>query len=384
MWLLGPNDRRVALCYSMNVHPGEGLDDVLAALRDTVVPLKARLGVFGAFTVGLRLARRAAEETESRADELKTLLDAHDLQPVTVNAFPFGDFHAERVKEDVYKPDWADAQRAIYTLRSAVALAAVAPRKTRVSLSTVPLSFKAWRPSVNAMTGRLIDLINPLQAVERKSGVRVRLGLEPEPFCFLETAEETIRYWKDHLLPACRARFGRGADELAHTYLGVCLDTCHHAVRWEDSAAVVDRYVEEGIPITKIQLSSALEAPSTDELMPFHEPRYLHQVVARSGEARDDLEGPRLEGPVRCHFHVPIHKETVGSARTTRDDMAAGLRRALETNATNCLEIETYTWDVLPLKEGELLDSLEAEYRFILERGATLGFLPEGVQKKRH
>ncbi|MCZ6786880.1 MAG: sugar phosphate isomerase, partial [Planctomycetota bacterium] len=208
MWLFGQDDRRVALCYSMNVHPGEGLDDVLAALRDTVIPLKERLGVCGAFTVGLRLARRAAEETESRADELKTLLDAHDLQPVTVNAFPFGDFHAERVKEDVYRPDWADAQRAIYTLRSAVALAAVAPRKTRVSLSTVPLSFKAWRPSINAMTGRIIDLINPLQAVERKSGVRVRLGLEPEPFCFLETAEEMIHYWKDHLLPACRARFG--------------------------------------------------------------------------------------------------------------------------------------------------------------------------------
>jgi sugar phosphate isomerase/epimerase len=368
----------------MNVHPGEGLDDVLSALRETVVPLKERLGVSGAFAVGLRLARRAAEETETRAGELKELLDAHDLQPVTVNAFPFGDFHAESVKEDVYRPDWTDAQRAIYTLRAAVALAAVAPKKTRVSLSTVPLSFKAWSPSVNAMTGRLIDLINPLQAAERKSGVRVRLGLEPEPFCFLETAEETIRYWHDHLLPACRARFGRGADEMAHTYLGVCLDTCHHAVRWEDSAAVVDRYTEEGIPITKIQLSSALEVPSTDELMPFHEPRYLHQVVARSGEARVDLDGPRLEGPVRCHFHVPIHKETVGAARTTRDDMIAGLKRALETGATNCLEIETYTWDVLPLKEGELLDSLEAEYRFVLERGARLGFLPEDVRRKQH
>ena len=114
-----------ALCYSMNVHPGEGLDDVLRAIEDTVVPLKARLGVEGPFAVGLRLANRAAEETETRAGELKDTLERHELVAVTANAFPFGDFHAESVKENVYRPDWADAKRAIYSLRCAVALAAV-------------------------------------------------------------------------------------------------------------------------------------------------------------------------------------------------------------------------------------------------------------------
>jgi len=377
MFLNGPGGETVALCHSMNVHPGEGLDDVLAAVREYVVPLKARLQVQGEFAVGLRLAARAAEEFQTRPEDLKDLLDSQGLRAVTVNAFPYGDFHGERVKEAVYRPDWTDAKRAVYSLRAAVALAALNTRGKKLCISTAPLSYRAWRPSITAVTGRVLDMISALQGVERKSGVRVMLALEPEPFCLLETAVETVTYWRDQLMPACRAKFGRGAEDLAKTYLGVCLDTCHHAVRWEDSARALDLYREAGIPVGKIQLSCALEADSTDALKPFAEPRYLHQVVARDGAARPDIEPSEpLEGPVRCHFHVPIHKVGVRGLRTTRDDMAAGLDRALATGATDCLEIETYTWDVLPLKEGALLDSLEAEYRFVLACAARRGFTP--------
>ncbi|MHC4548984.1 MAG: metabolite traffic protein EboE [Planctomycetota bacterium] len=375
MFLKGPDGQRVALCYSMNVHPGEGLDEVLGALRGTVGPLKERLGVRGEFAVGLRLAGPAAREIETRAGELKETLADLGLRAVTVNAFPHGNFHSARVKEEVYRPDWTEAERAIYSLRAAVALAAVNERGAVRCISTVPLSYKAWNPPLNAVTGRVLEMISALQGVERKSGVRVRLALEPEPLCMLETARETVAYWRDHLLPACRARFGRGAEDLAHAYLGVCLDTCHHAVRWESSTDALDLYREAGIPIGKIQLSSALEAPSTRELEPFREPRYLHQVVARDGTARPDLEGPDLAGPVRCHFHVPVHKAAVRGVKTTRDDMEAALRRTLETGATDCLEIETYTWDVLPLEEGELIDSLLAEYRHVLARAAESGFV---------
>jgi sugar phosphate isomerase/epimerase len=360
----------------MNVHPGEGLTDVLQALEGTVRPLKARLGVEGPFAVGLRLAARAAEEVEGRGEEVKATLDRLGLVPVTVNAFPYGDFHGERVKEEVYRPDWTESRRAIYTLRAAVVLAAFAPRGFEGSVSTVPLSYKPWRPSLSAVTGRVLEMISALQGVERKCGVRVRLALEPEPLCVLETALEAVAYWRDHLMPACRAKFGRGAEDLARAYLGVCLDTCHHAVRWESSAEAIDLYREAEIPIGKIQISSALEAPSASDLERFKEPRYLHQVVSRSGEARADLGMDPPPGPLRCHFHVPVHKEHVAGIRTTRADMAAALRRALETGATNCLEIETYTWDVLPLREGALLDSLEAEYRYVLQEAKALGFVP--------
>ena len=368
MFLEAPGDRTIPLCYSMNVHPGEGLDDVLAAIRDTVIPLKARLGVEGDFAVGLRLSNRAAQECERRTEELKDLLDSNGLVAVTVNAFPYGDFHGESVKAEVYRPDWTDSERAVYSLRAAVALAACnARRGSQLSISTVPLSFKAFKPSLNAVTHRLLDMVNMFQAVERKSGVRVRLALEPEPLCMLQTAREAVAYWKDHLMPAARATYGRGAEDLVHTYLGVCLDTCHHAVRWEGSDEALTLYREAGIPVPKIQLSSALAADSVSDLQPFTEPRYLHQVVNRAGEALPDLGAGDLEGPVRCHFHVPIHKTEVAGVATTRDDMVAGLRLAWKLGATDCLEIETYTWDVLPLKEGELLDSLEAEYRFVLD-----------------
>jgi len=376
MFLKTPDGRAIPLCYSMNVHPGEGLDDVLGAIEKFVVPLKQRLGVQGDFAVGLRLANRAAEQTEQRAGELKQALDKNGLRAVTVNAFPYGDFHADSVKENVYRPDWADSRRAVYTLRAAVALAAMNPRGAKVSLSTVPLSFKSFKPAINAVTHRLVEMVNLLQAVERKSGVTVSIGVEPEPFCLLETAAETAEWWSRTLLPACRASYGRGADDLAKRYLSVCVDTCHHSVRWEDPRAVLDLYAEHDIPISKIQLSSALEAPSTKELEPFAEPRYLHQVVAQSGEDRIDLGTEPLDGPVRCHFHVPVHKETVGALKTTRADMARTLAHAIETGATGCFEIETYTWDVLPLKEGDLLDSLEAEYRSVLELLAKSGVTP--------
>jgi len=145
-------------------------------------------------------------------------------------------------------------------------------------------------------------------------------------------------------------------------------------VRWEESAEAIDLYREADIPIGKLQLSCALEAPSTEALAPFAEPRYLHQVVAKDGPARPDLDGPPIDGPVRCHFHVPIHKTEIQGVATTRADMVGGLRRALETQATDCFEIETYTWDVLPLKEGALIDSLEAEYRFVLEELGRLQY----------
>ena len=373
MFLEAPAGRQIPLCYSMNVHPGEKLDDVLEALRKFVVPLKRRLGVEGKFAVGLRLANRAARELERRAAELKELLDESGLVAVTVNAFPYGDFHGERVKEEVYRPDWTHAERAVYSLRTAVVLAACnARRGAQLSVSTVPLSYKAFQPSLSAVTHRLLDMVNVLQAVERKSGVRVRLALEPEPLCLLETARETVDFWQRHLMPAARASHGRGAEEVVRAHLGVCLDTCHHAVRWESSAEALDLYREAEIPVPKIQLSSALECDDAARLDPFAEPRYSHQVVARDGTALPDIGAGALDGPVRCHFHVPIHKETVGGLRTTRDDMHAALRRAWETGATDCLEIETYTWDVLPADQGTLLDSLEAEYREVLQ---TIGDL---------
>jgi hypothetical protein len=337
----------------MNVHPGEGMDDVLDALRETVLPLRDRLGVTGRFAVGLRLAAHAAREG---GGALRAFLVDHDLVAVTVNAFPYGNFHGDRVKESVYAPDWTTDDRVAYTLDVARILTELNEAGADVSLSTVPVSFKPWKADLSAAAKRLMFVAAELAEMEAASGVRVRVALEPEPFCTLETAAEMEAFWRQELEPT--------------PHLGVCPDTCHHAVRWESGADALDRYRLAGIPIPKIQLSSALEADTLADLEPFAEPRYLHQVVAQGGGERLDLgaDGPALHGTLRCHFHVPVHKSRVATARTTRDEMDAALDRAWQTAATPCLEIETYTWDVLPLKEGELIDSLEAEYGYVLER----------------
>jgi len=353
MFLEHPSGREIALCYSMNVHPGEGMDDVLDALREYVLPLRDRLGVTGRFAVGLRLAARAAREG---GDALRAFLRDHDLAAVTVNAFPYGDFHGERVKANVYAPDWTTDERVEYTLAVARILAELNEPGADVSLSTVPVSFRPWNADRRAAAKRMMRVAEELAELESVTGVRVRMAIEPEPFCEIETAAEMEAFWKRELRPT--------------PHVGVCLDTCHHAVKWESGAGAVDRYRAAGIPIPKIQLSSALEADRWADLEPFSEARYLHQVVGEHGGERLDLgaDGPPLKGRLRCHFHVPIHKERVGGARTTRREMDAALARAWETGATGCLEIETYTWDVLPLREGALLDSLEAEYRYVLER----------------
>jgi len=358
MFLESASGPPIALCYSMNVHPGEGMDDVLGALEQYVLPLRERLGVEGEFAVGLRVAAQAAFERD-RFDELKEFLGRNGLVAVTVNAFPFGDFHGARVKEAVYAPDWTSEERVQYTVAVAELLAHLNAPGTEVSLSTVPISFKPWDADLGVATARLLDAAEALRRIELKTRVRVRIALEPEPFCTLETAAEMEAYWA-----------GISADPRLLDYLAVCPDTCHHAVRWESGAEALDRYANAGIPVAKIQLSSALEADRMEDLLPFAEPRYLHQVVGRDGGDLLDLgaDGAMPEGPLRCHFHVPIHKESIGNCRTTRGEMNATLDRALATGATRCLEIETYTWDVLPLKEGELLDSLEAEYRYVLGR----------------
>ena len=358
MFLASATGHPIALCYSMNVHPGEGMDDVLDALERYVLPLRDRLGVEGEFAVGLRIAAKAAFERD-RYDELKGYLRRHELVAVTVNAFPFGDFHGARVKDAVYAPDWTSAERVAYTVAVAELLAHLNEPDSEVSLSTVPLSFKPWDADLGAATARLIEAAEALRRIELKTRVRVRIALEPEPFCTLETAAETEAFWA-----------GIATDARLLDYLAVCPDTCHHAVRWESGAEALDRYAAAGIPVAKIQLSSALEADRLEDLMPFAEPRYLHQVVGRDGGDLLDLgaDGPVPSGPLRCHFHVPIHKDAVGNCRTTRAEMNATLERALAIDATRCFEIETYTWDVLPIREGDLLDSLEAEYRTVLER----------------
>jgi hypothetical protein len=87
----------------------------------------------------------------------------------------------------------------------------------------------------------------------------------------------------------------------------------------------------------------------------FAEPRFLHQTRARTSEGVvgvDDLDealagGLPREHEWRVHFHVPVHLD---DGRTTQPQLRELLASLLGGSAarTRHLELETYTWDVLP------------------------------------
>lgn len=346
--------------YCTNVHPGESIAEIEAALTRHVAPIRDRVARgAGRFGLGLRLGNTAAvaleaPETRARfADHLRAL----DLPVFTVNGFPYGDFAASAVKAAVYRPDWTDPERVAYTARVAEALAALPGPPTR-TISTVAGGFRPETAGAEAaIAANLGRAAEHLARLADRTGVHIRLCLEPEPWTTLETTADVIAFWIGHIHPL-------GATAAAH--LGLCYDCCHQAVQWEDAAESIARLGEAGVVIGKVQVSSALHLDTPfggrdrAKLLRFAEPRYLHQVTARAegGLILRALDLPELVDPPlawrtaegwRCHFHVPIGWEGAPPLRTTRGDWEAAVRAARATGACAQFEVETYTWHVTPL-----------------------------------
>jgi len=169
-------------------------------------------------------------------------------------------------------------------------------------------------------------------------------------------------------------------------------------VEFEEPQNALGCLLQRGIKISKIHLSSALKVRPTLEareaLAAFAEDVYLHQVVVCRGNGQRfiyrDLgealvgEPPEAEGEAengeaaewRIHFHVPLHSPPTELFDTTSDHIL-GTLDLLAANPGMCthLEMETYTWEVLPseLKDRDVVDQLTAEYEWTLgnlrERG---------------
>src|SRR5437762_4063694 len=144
MRLRYPDGGRTILTYCTNVHAIEDLASVLAALSRYCAPVRRRLGV-RRLSLGLWLSRRSASALPLSPDaraRLRDALEANGLELVTLNGFPYGDFHAERVKEEVYRPDWADVRRHRYTLDLANLLCELLPADVAEgTISTLPLTY---------------------------------------------------------------------------------------------------------------------------------------------------------------------------------------------------------------------------------------------------
>jgi sugar phosphate isomerase/epimerase len=379
------------LGYCANVHPGESLGDVLHAIRALASGVRKQLST-EALSLGLWLSQRSASElAASGCDELaRTLRDA-GIFVVTLNGFPYGNFHAEVVKRQVYHPDLCSQQRQTYLLQLARILAQLLPVDAQEgTISTLPIGHRdepldvtgAGDASV-AAADRLCQLTQQLAQLRDETGKSIRVCLEPEPGCWLETTDDAIAFFSE-ALPAAAKRAGI-AESLTKQHLGLCYDTCHQAIAFEDPETSLRALTRAGITIGKAQLSSAIEVANPDdpraraELATFREPRFLHQIRARRSDgslwAADDLDElealPRTD-PLRVHFHVPIHRESMGIIATTRPFLVAALRELTQLPQLPHLEVETYTWTVLPEAErpkndADLMRGLANEITFVRE-----------------
>jgi sugar phosphate isomerase/epimerase len=400
------------LTYCTNIHPGESLDDVERIVREHVPRVRDRLGVKGAFGVGLRLSAHAAEELDSpeRLAGFKHHLATENLYVFTINGFPHGAFHGERVKESVYRPDWREDERVRYTDRLARVLAALLPEGVDGSISTVPGAFArevTGAADVEKMRERLVRHAATLHHVLETTGKLVELALEPEPGCFLETAEGTVRFFQEHLFSERSALelaslTGLGASDAARflrRHLGVCLDACHFAVEYEDARDAVQAFRGAGIRIGKVQITAALVAdlPGNEEdpmvraaLGRFADAVYFHQVVRRAPSGDEHfldlpdalaVEANRtVQEPSewRVHFHVPVFARKLGAFRSTQPFLRDLLDVIRREPVSPHLEVETYTWDVLPeeYRTGSVEDAIARELRFVLDEA----FVGEGAR----
>jgi sugar phosphate isomerase/epimerase len=391
------------LTYCSNIHPGETWDEVLEAVV-THYPIVAReVAGTARFGVGLRLSDRASRDLDGEGllDEFRGLLEAHGLYVFTLNGFPFGAFHGTRVKADVYQPDWRDEARLRYTDRLAHQLARLLPRDGSVggSVSTVPGGYKPdvrGAEDVDRMRHQFVRHAATLMSIDATTGRRIVLALEPEPCCFLETIDESVRFFREQLFAPASVRqlcaltglSAADAETGLRRHLGLCLDLCHAAVEFEDPDDCLRKLSDAGISIAKLQISAGLRIAdmgpaALEALRPYEDPVYLHQVVERGAaglvrftdlpEAFASLPGRAAPDEWRVHFHVPIFHHDLGVFRSTRDFIEAFLAIHRDTPVSTHLEVETYTWNVLPaaLRSASIDGDIARELGWVLERLAA-------------
>ncbi len=372
----------VHLTYCLNVAAGESFADQVRAVADWHPPrIPAALG--------LRLGAQAAAEAschDAAASFARWCTD-HERYVITINGFPYGPFHGTPVKASVYRPDWTQPERLAYTRQLATLLATWVPAGQVGSISTVPLWYAPDYPdadSVEQATTRamrnLVACAMHVEELANTTGADLVLALEPEPWCALETTLQTLRFFERLIASASVDQ-----RDVVRRRIGVCLDTCHAALAFEDPLDALNAYRAAGVRVAKIQLSAALVATHPADnavrqrLAPFEEPVYFHQTAAQcEGKVLrwPDL-GAALADPAaaacaawRIHYHVPLDWAGDDHLGSTRGTMTPAFWRALAGGLCPHLEVETYTYDVFP--PGLAAPSREAmmnrELAWVLDR----------------
>ena len=367
------------ITYCMNVHPGETLESVFDALKTVTLPLRdALLGAEREFAIGLRLGHLAAEALRSPGQfrRLSSFLARNRLSVIGINGFPYGAFHDEMVKTAVYEPDWTARERIQYTCNLFYALTHFPLSRMGehcASVTTVPLAYDRGQGFVPGMFQNLCEMALFLRKLEGFTGHRLCLALEPEPDCLLESTRTTIDFFEElwqypEWNPAYR------------DYIGLCFDTCHFALGYEDPQNALREIVSANIPVERIQVSAALEVEpgiSVDDLLPFLDLVYLHQtrrlepngVLCSFPDLTTEVIHELLNSSARIHYHVPLAWAGEGHLRSTRQTLTPGFWRYVRAGGWP-VEVETYAFSVYPssLRTCTLSEALFADIRWVQEQ----------------
>jgi hypothetical protein len=367
------------ISYCSNIHPGEDWETTFANIKKYIPEIKKEVSGDAPFGIGLRLSNNASEELAQgdNLQEFKAWLSDNNCYVFTMNGFPYGNFHKTVVKDQVHTPDWTTKERLIYTKRLFTQLETLVPNGISGGISTSPISYKHWFKSDDAISKafkigaeQLIEIVEQLYSIEKSSGKYLHLDIEPEPDGLIENTKEFIDFYTNYLLPIgvdiLIPKLNLEASEIEtiiKRYITLCYDVCHFSLAYETPEHTFQAMEEEGIAVGKIQVSAALkilfeegkEANIWKSLERFDEPTYLHQVTENvNGQVKvyNDLpiilQGNRQHKELRAHFHVPIFLEKFDDLYSTQDQILETLAYFKKHQVSNHLEVETYTWDVLP------------------------------------
>lgn len=393
------------LTYCTNIHQGESWQEVKQYLEKYLPAIKAEISPDRPFGVGLRLSNKSCEELleENHLDDFKKWLTANDLYVFTLNGFPYGGFHHIAVKDNVHKPDWTNQARVDYTRHLFTILSELLPQGMNGGISTSPISYKLWwgngkanpEEALRKGTQNLLKVLKFLVELEHKTGKFMHLDIEPEPDGLIENTHEVIAFYTDWLVPAgveyLQQHFGYNEEisrQKIMDHIQICYDVCHFAVGFEQPAEALTRLKAKGIKIGKVQISAALKAlfPAEKEgklqllesFRQFNEPTYLHQVVGIDDqnkywrfsdlpEALDSYDKVNFK-EWRTHFHVPLFCRKYEWLESTQHDILTLFEIMKNEKLTDHLEIETYTWEVLPTAlRSDITTSIIREFNWVLD-----------------
>ena len=377
------------LCYSLNIFPKaeEGYIATIRSLIPKMCKLRRELNLSDTtpFALGLWLDSGAVKELGRTANivELKRLLSLNNFYVFTLNAFPYGSFHGDTVKERVYLPDWTSKLRSEFTSHAADILTELLPEGLIGSISTLPGAYRYAnkRADLTEIGSNLSECAEHLADIERRYGKKIILGIEMEPDCIWETPQEFCEFRRKYL-----------TSDAAEQFIGVCYDTSHQELIEGLPGSGLYTLLDAEVPIAKVQLSTALRSSIKadlgslrSELASFADPVYLHQTRIMSSEKKilnsfRDLPELLISGEFKelgnsdrllvSHFHLPIFLNTISSNFATASEEMDKTLEIIKQYPEICsnIEIETYTYSVLPhlIKPESREKMMLEEYRYVL------------------